>query len=82
MPEVTPYYGIPAIPAYPFDGSAVVIWDSGNPPPPIGNVAPPEILPTRPRVGDALGLRAGPRLGPPRVPAAAARGAGAEVASS
>ena len=46
LPEVTPYYGIPEIPAYPFDGSAMVIWDSGNPAPPIGNEPPPEILPT------------------------------------
>jgi len=43
VPEVTPYYDIPAIPAYPFDGSAVVIWDSGNPAPPIGNVTPEAI---------------------------------------
>ena len=43
VPEVTPYYGIPAIPAYPFDGSAMVIWDSGNPAPPSGNTYPPEI---------------------------------------
>jgi hypothetical protein len=48
VPEVDPYYGIPAIPSYPFDGSAVVIWDSGNPAPPIGNVPPPEILPSDP----------------------------------
>jgi hypothetical protein len=46
VPEVTPYYDIPPIPAYPFDGSAVVIWDSGNPAPPIGNLPPAEILPT------------------------------------
>ncbi len=43
LPEVDPYYDIPAIPAYPFDGSAVVIWDSGNPAPPVGNEPPPEI---------------------------------------
>jgi hypothetical protein len=48
LPELTPYYGIPQIAAYPFDGSAVVIWDSGNPAPPIGNLPPPEILPTDP----------------------------------
>ena len=45
VPDVTPYYDIPGIPAYPFDGSAMVIWDSGNPAPPIGNVPPPEITP-------------------------------------
>src|SRR5207249_8308411 len=27
--EVTPYYGIPAIPSWPFDGSALVVWDGG-----------------------------------------------------
>ena len=45
VPDVTPYYDIPGIPAYPFDGSAMVIWDSGNPAPPLGNVPPPEITP-------------------------------------
>ena len=49
---MTPYYGIPAIPAYPFDGSAVVIWDSGNPAPPTGTMPPPEILPTDPGWAD------------------------------
>jgi len=48
LPEVTPYYGIPEIPAYPWDGSAVVIWDSGNPAPPIGNVPPMELGPLDP----------------------------------
>jgi len=43
VPEVTPFYDIPAIPAYPFDGSAIVIWDSGNPAPPISNIPPPNI---------------------------------------
>src|SRR5438552_15696514 len=38
--EVTPYYGIPAIPSYPFDGSALVIWDSGAATPPTTNTAP------------------------------------------
>jgi hypothetical protein len=52
VPEVAPYYGIPAIPAYPFDGSAVVIWDSGNPAPPIGNVAPPVIVDGDPEWAD------------------------------
>ena len=48
VPEVTPYFGITPIESFPFDGSALVIWDSGNPAPPIGNVAPPEITPTDP----------------------------------
>ena len=48
VPEVTPYYGIPAIPAYPFDGSAMVIFDSGNPAPPIENLPPRSIGPLDP----------------------------------
>jgi len=38
--EVTPYYGIPAIPSYPFDGSALIVWDSGADTPPTTNTAP------------------------------------------
>jgi hypothetical protein len=37
------FYGIPAIPSYPFHGSAIEIWDSGAgrvQPPPTGNVPP------------------------------------------
>ncbi|MDH3685022.1 MAG: hypothetical protein OEP95_02295 [Myxococcales bacterium] len=44
VPEVDPYFDIPAIPAYPYDGSAIVIWDSGNPPPPIGSTPPVPIM--------------------------------------
>ena len=40
VPDVTPYYGIPPIPSYPFDGSALIVWDSGNPAPPVANTAP------------------------------------------
>ena len=39
------FYKIPAIPSYPFDGSAIVIWDSGpghTQPPPVTNTAPVE----------------------------------------
>ena len=39
-PDVTPYYGIPAIPSYPFNGSALVVWDSGAAPAPTTNTAP------------------------------------------
>jgi hypothetical protein len=28
-PEVTPYYGIPTIKSFPFNGSALVVWDTG-----------------------------------------------------
>ncbi len=38
--EVTPYFGIPAIPSYPFNGSALVVWDSGAATPPTTNTAP------------------------------------------
>jgi hypothetical protein len=37
------FFGIPAIQSYPFDGSAIVIWDSGPglvPPPPLTNTPP------------------------------------------
>jgi len=37
---VVPYVDIPAIPSYPFDGSALVVWDSGAATPPITNTAP------------------------------------------
>jgi len=35
--DVDPYSGIPAIASYPFDGSALVVWDSGAPTPPTTN---------------------------------------------
>jgi hypothetical protein len=38
--DVVPYYGIPAIPTDPFDGSALVVWDSGAATPPTTNTAP------------------------------------------
>ena len=38
--DVNPYFGIPAIPTDPFDGSALIVWDSGAFTPPITNVAP------------------------------------------
>jgi hypothetical protein len=38
--DVDPYYGIPAIPGFPFGGSALVVWDSGTPTPPITNTPP------------------------------------------
>jgi hypothetical protein len=33
-------WGIASIETYPYDGSAVVVWDSGAPAPPTGNTAP------------------------------------------
>ena len=41
-PEVEPHWGIDRIESYPYDGSAIVFWDSGAPPPPVANVAPSE----------------------------------------
>ena len=38
--DVTPFFGIPAIPSFPFDGTAMVVWDSGTPAPPITNTPP------------------------------------------
>ena len=42
---MTPYYGIPAIPSYPFAGSALIVWDSGAATPPTTNTAPPTTEP-------------------------------------
>jgi hypothetical protein len=38
--DVNPFYGIPAIPSYPWNGSAMVVWDSGSPTPPANNTPP------------------------------------------
>lgn len=38
--DVEPNWGIPAIPAFPWGGSAIVVWDSGTPAPPTTNLAP------------------------------------------
>ncbi len=38
--DVDPYFDIAAIPAYPFAGSAMIIWDSGADTPPITNTPP------------------------------------------
>jgi hypothetical protein len=39
-PSVEPQWNLPSVPRYPFEGSALVIWDSGTPTPPLGNVPP------------------------------------------
>jgi hypothetical protein len=36
-PFSNPWWGLRRIPSYPFDGSALVWWDSGTPPPPLIN---------------------------------------------
>ncbi|MFI6521341.1 hypothetical protein ACIBF1_37705 [Spirillospora sp. NPDC050679] len=38
--DVAPLWGIPAIPRFPYTGSALVVWDSGSPAAPPGNVPP------------------------------------------
>jgi hypothetical protein len=38
--DVDPYFDIPAVPSDPFNGSALIIWDSGAATPPITNTAP------------------------------------------
>ena len=38
--SVEPYYGLPAIPSYPFGGSGVVAWDFDAPAPPDVNLPP------------------------------------------
>ncbi|MQY06423.1 hypothetical protein [Actinomadura macrotermitis] len=42
--DVTPLWGIPGLTAFPYTGSALVVWDSGSPAPPPGNVpaTPPQ----------------------------------------
>ena len=41
-PDVVPFWGITPISFLPWNGSAIVYWDSGNPAPPLGNLAPSE----------------------------------------
>jgi len=41
-PDLVPYWGIEPIETYPYDGSAIVIWDSGTPAPPLTNTQPTE----------------------------------------
>ncbi|MBW2235355.1 MAG: hypothetical protein JRG85_08120 [Deltaproteobacteria bacterium] len=81
--QVNPYYGIPAIPTsppavpipdapgatYDWDGSALVIWDSGNLQAPITNVPPPR--PGNPELSAcALDHREDPHECPRRQPSA------------
>ena len=40
IPDVVPWFGIDPIPSFPYDGSAMVVWDSGVPPPPVTNTPP------------------------------------------
>lgn len=54
IPDIVPWYGIEEIESFPHDGSAMVIWDSGNPPPPVTNTPPPPYDPTDPAWASAL----------------------------
>ena len=38
--DVIPFWGIPAIPRFPYPGSALVVWDSGSPQVPLSNIPP------------------------------------------
>ncbi len=40
--DVTPFWGLDPIPTDPYAGSALVIWDSGSPVPPLENLPPRE----------------------------------------
>ncbi|GAA2887025.1 hypothetical protein GCM10010517_50840 [Streptosporangium fragile] len=39
-PDVVPYWGIAPLPDRPYAGSALVVWDSGTPAPPVTNTPP------------------------------------------
>ncbi|MFJ2029902.1 hypothetical protein [Streptosporangium sp. NPDC087985] len=39
-PDLAPYWGIRPMPRRPYAGSAMVVWDSGTPAPPVTNIPP------------------------------------------
>ena len=39
-PIVDPYWGLDPVPSYPYEGSALVVWDWGTPAPPLTNTRP------------------------------------------
>ncbi|WP_329520033.1 hypothetical protein [Spirillospora sp. NBC_01491] len=41
-PDKVPFWDLPALGADPYDGSALVLWDSGSPAPPLTNTPPTE----------------------------------------
>lgn len=73
IPDVEPWYGIEEIESWPHDGSAIVIWDSGNPPAPTTNT-PPVYDPAAPEWQDVMPCAASrggdPHECPRRQPAA------------
>jgi hypothetical protein len=40
--DVEPFFGLEAVPEFPYDGSALVVWDYGTPAPPVDNRPPTE----------------------------------------
>jgi hypothetical protein len=42
VPDKVPYWAVPAIGSYPYNGSAMVVWDSGAAVPPLTNTPPAE----------------------------------------
>lgn len=38
--DVEPFWGLDAVPSFPYDGSALVVWDFGTPAPPTDPVPP------------------------------------------
>ncbi len=59
------FYKIPAIPSYPYDGSGIVIWDTGP-----RLVQPPPITNTAPIASDVPPLNLNPHTDPRNTPAA------------
>jgi hypothetical protein len=53
IPDVVPWFGIEPIASFPYDGSALIVWDSGNPPPPDTNT-PPRFDPSDPAWADVM----------------------------
>lgn len=53
IPDVEPWFGIDTIESFPHDGSALIVWDSGNPPPPTANT-PPRFDPEDPIWADLM----------------------------
>jgi hypothetical protein len=39
-PDVVPFWGLSPIGSFPYSGSALFMWDSGSPPPPLTNTPP------------------------------------------
>jgi hypothetical protein len=55
---VEPQWNLPAVPAFPHRGSALVVWDSGTPAPPLGNLPPTAGLDPHGHTGNTPAARA------------------------